>query len=186
MIIWTFWAKRGQLWSLIIVKVVHLWSLSWYCATIVYKRLTMIAPMSKWYNCDHYLVITVVEIPRGQLWSPKNLYFLHNLWLKFCWPQVYVPIHHTSRGICHTYSSFSTFSIELIRKEWWWFGRNDDDSEGMMMIWMEWWFGRNDDDSEGMMMIQKERWWFRRSDDDLEGMMKSYLKKFLFSELKNF
>ena len=103
-------------------------------ATIVYKRLTMIAPMSKWYNCDHYLVITVVEIPRGQLWSPKNLYFLHNLWLKFCWPQVYVPIHHTSRGICHTYSSFSTFSIELIRKEWWWFGRNDDDSEGMMMI----------------------------------------------------
>ena len=24
-------------------------------ATIVYERLTMIAPMSKWYNCDHYL-----------------------------------------------------------------------------------------------------------------------------------
>ena len=55
MIIWTFWAKRGQLWSLIIVKVVHLWSLSWYCATIVYKRLSMIAPIFKWYNCDHYL-----------------------------------------------------------------------------------------------------------------------------------
>ena len=141
------------------VQVVQLWSLSCNYSCRDSKRSTLIT---------------------------QNLYFLHNLWLKFCWPQVYVPIHHTSRGICHTYSSFSTFSIELIRKEWWWFGRNDDDLDGMMMIWMEWWFGRNDDDLEGMIMIQKERWWFRRSDDDLKGMMKSYLKKFLFSELKNF